>query len=86
MSDEVMFILGAIFLVVVVPYWLKLHYRGEKNTKSSESKVTNKSTSTSEPEKVEQLHLLAEQLTERVKNLESILDDKAPGWRTNHGR
>lgn len=62
-----------LFLVVVVPVWLKLHY-GEKRRQSREL-------STEEWTDFEATLENAEKLEQRVITLERILDDRDPNWR-----
>ncbi|NVJ50050.1 MAG: envelope stress response membrane protein PspB [Gammaproteobacteria bacterium] len=85
MSEGILFVLGIIFMVVVVPYWLKLHYRGSSK-KPLDSSSSKSGQTTSDPEQLAGLNDLADQLAQRVKNLEAILDDKAPGWRSSYER
>ncbi len=79
MDDWVVFVLGVIFIVVVLPYWLKLHY-GEKKNKKQVDKKTNDS----EKVELEGLSDLANDLAVRVKNLEAILDAETPDWRKKY--
>lgn len=79
MEDWVVFVLGVIFIVVVLPYWLKLHY-GDKKGKA---KVT-KDNKFDDKEQLVKLNDLAQELSERVKNLEAILDAETPDWRKKY--
>ncbi len=62
-----------IFMVIVAPIWLVLHYR-------SKSKMSQ---GLSEQEAIQFRELVqkAEQLKERVRSLERILDQEHPDWR-----
>lgn len=66
-----------VFLIFVAPLWLLLHYRSKR-------KVAHGLSS----EELEQLKALAERaenVQQRVKTLEKILDTEAPNWRNHHG-
>ncbi|ENY70544.1 envelope stress response membrane protein PspB [Aeromonas diversa] len=63
-----------VFMVVVAPIWLILHYRAKGRLGEG----------LAEEERL-QLHGLvsrAEKMQERVAALESILDSEVPGWRS----
>ncbi|MCE2570137.1 envelope stress response membrane protein PspB [Motilimonas eburnea] len=62
-----------VFLVVVAPLWLILHYRSKKQL--------GEGLSVQETAQLNQLVERAEQLQKRVRTLESILDVEAPNWR-----
>lgn len=79
MEDWVVFVLGVIFIVVVLPYWLKLHY-GDKKGKGK----TVKNNKINDREQLEKLNELAKELSDRVKNLEAILDAETPDWRKKY--
>ena len=63
-----------IFLVLVAPLWVILHY-------ASKRKLTKQ---LSESEQVELEHLLehSRSMAERITTLEAILDEHKPNWRT----
>lgn len=62
-----------IFLVVVAPIWLVLHYRSKKQISQglSEEQVTA----------LNNLARSAESMAERIQTLEAILDAETPDWR-----
>lgn len=62
-----------IFLVIVAPIWLSLHYRSQREA--------NQGLNDEELDQLNELAHKAESLGERVKILESLLDVEAPGWR-----
>ncbi|NVJ59647.1 MAG: envelope stress response membrane protein PspB [Gammaproteobacteria bacterium] len=76
MSDSI-FVLLIIFGVVVLPYWLKLHYQKNKTNPSTKDDVNI--------DELQSLKACAEDLEQRVQNLESILDVEAPNWRRKYG-
>jgi phage shock protein B len=67
------FIPIVLFLVIVAPIWLILHYA----TRNSASKqLTSKDEAL-----LEDLHANARKMEERIHNLERILDADSPEWR-----
>ncbi len=61
------------FLIFVAPLWLILHYRGQRNASQGYLVMSMK--------KLQTLVMRAEQMQERIKTLEQILDEEAPQWR-----
>ncbi|GGO88435.1 hypothetical protein GCM10011348_43890 [Marinobacterium nitratireducens] len=68
------FIPTVIFLTVVVPIWLVLHYWTRARL--------NKGLSDDERHELEEALAVAERLEQRVATLETILDSEHAGWRT----
>lgn len=62
-----------IFLLLVVPVWLVLHYRSKRHFQTGLSEQAL--------HQLEQSLAQAEQLTARVDTLERLLDQEVPGWR-----
>ncbi|MBS3744985.1 MAG: envelope stress response membrane protein PspB [Wenzhouxiangellaceae bacterium] len=63
-----------VFIVIVLPIWLILHYA----TRNSASKrLTSKDESL-----LQELHENARRMEERIHNLERILDADSPEWRS----
>lgn len=71
--SEAMYTLLIIFLTVLLPLWLILHYV-TKWKKSRELSGT-------EEEMLEEIWSLAQSLESRLNALETILDDEIPDWR-----
>lgn len=72
--SELLFVPVVLFLVIVAPIWLILHYA----TRNSASKrLTSKDESL-----LEDLHENARRMEERIHNLERILDADVPEWRS----
>ncbi len=69
----VFFVPVIIFLVIVAPIWLFLHYRSKSRAQGQLSEA--------EREDLDQLTAQAQQMIERIETLEAILDAEAPGWR-----
>jgi len=71
--NELLFVPLVVFLVIVAPIWLILHYA----TRNSASKrLTSK-----DEVLLEELHDNARRLAERIDSLERILDADTPEWR-----
>lgn len=62
-----------LFLVVVMPLWLTLHYRSKRQAASQLNE--------DERRELEILADKAESFAERIEVLEAILDDQVPDWR-----
>ena len=62
-----------LFLTVVMPIWLTLHYRSKRHASAQ--------LSADERRELESLADKAESFAERIEVLESILDDQVPDWR-----
>ncbi|MBL8643889.1 MAG: envelope stress response membrane protein PspB [Rhodospirillaceae bacterium] len=62
-----------LFLVIVAPIWLILHYR----SKNAASKILN----TEEQQTLDQLARVAEKMETRMASLERILDQEDPRWK-----
>jgi len=62
-----------IFMLLVAPIWLILHYRSKRQVSQgfSEEEYTQLS----------ELSELADKMTDRIKTLEAILDAETPDWR-----
>jgi phage shock protein B len=75
MSDVVIafFVPTIVFLVIVAPLWILMHYRSKQRASSE--------LSAEERQLLELLTVRAERMGERIETLESILDDETPGWR-----
>ena len=75
MSDVVIafFVPTIVFLVIVAPLWILMHYRSKQRARGE--------LSAEERQLLELLTVRAERMAERIETLESILDDETPGWR-----
>lgn len=62
-----------VFMVIVAPIWLILHYRSKKQISQglSEDEYTQLS----------ELSETADKMADRIKTLEAILDAETPDWR-----
>jgi len=64
-----------VFLVVVVPIWLILHYRNRRASTSTTESVGGADA------EVTELWQTARRMEERIRTLERILDADTPNWR-----
>ncbi|MBY6063155.1 envelope stress response membrane protein PspB [Pseudidiomarina sediminum] len=62
-----------LFMIFVAPIWVIMHYRSKRKI--------SQGLSTEELQNLQQLGQQAEQMRERIKTLEAILDADAPNWR-----
>lgn len=62
-----------IFLLIVAPIWLILHYRSKKQVSQGLSET--------EYAKLNDLARKADKMADRIKTLEAILDEESPNWR-----
>ena len=75
---EFMFVPTILFLTVVVPIWLTMHYRSV-NRSSRGLKEEDRET-------VEHMLETVDKLSDRIQALESILDADHPDWRQQQAR
>jgi len=62
-----------IFMLIVAPIWLVLHYRSKRQISQGFSEE--------EYQQLSQLSELADKMADRIKTLEAILDAETPEWR-----
>jgi len=72
--EELIMVPVIIFMLLVAPIWLILHYRSKRQISQgfSEEEYTQLS----------ELSELADKMTDRIKTLEAILDAETPEWRS----
>ena len=70
---EFMFVPMIVFLTIVVPIWITLHYRSLNNS--------SRALSDEERESLEEMLETVDRMTDRIVNLEAILDADRPNWR-----
>ena len=68
-----LFVTTLVFLTVVVPIWLVMHYRSKR--------LASTQLNEDERHELEILADKAESFAERIEVLEAILDDQVPDWR-----
>ncbi len=71
--NEIIFVPLILFMLIVAPIWLFLHY-GSRNS-------ANRRISGKDEALMEDLHSSARKLEERIHTLERILDADSPEWR-----
>lgn len=67
------FVPVVIFLTIVAPVWIFMHYRSKQRAQGALSDA--------ERLELEMLASRAEGMVERIETLEAILDTETPGWR-----
>lgn len=73
-----MFVPTILFLVIVAPMWITMHYRSVNRS--------SRSLNREDRESIEHMLETVDQLTERIGTLETILDDDHPDWRQQVNR
>ncbi|MDP7591487.1 MAG: envelope stress response membrane protein PspB [Litorilituus sp.] len=63
-----------IFMLIVAPIWLVLHYRSKKQVSQGLSEE--------EYLQLSELSETADKMADRIKTLEAILDAETPDWRS----
>ncbi|MDG1733084.1 MAG: envelope stress response membrane protein PspB [Thalassotalea sp.] len=63
-----------IFMVIVAPIWLILHYRSKRQI--------SQGLSAEEYQQLSELSHSADKMSERIQTLEAILDAETPDWRS----
>jgi phage shock protein B len=63
-----------IFMVIVAPIWLVLHYRSKRQI--------SQGLSAEEYQQLSELSESADKMAERIRTLEAILDAETPDWRS----
>ncbi len=75
---EFMFVPTILFLTVVMPIWLTMHYRSVNRS--------SRSLNAEDREIVEHMLETVDKLSDRIQALESILDADHPDWRQRQDR
>lgn len=68
-----------VFLVVVAPIWLVLHYRSKRHAPISQ---TGETVAQGADPEVAELWQSARRMEDRIRTLERILDADSPNWRS----
>ncbi|WP_434017196.1 envelope stress response membrane protein PspB [Thalassotalea sediminis] len=71
--EEIIIAPVIIFMLVVAPIWLVLHYRSKRQISQG---LTEE-----EYLQLSELSELADKMADRIKTLEAILDAETPDWR-----
>jgi len=75
---EFMFVPMILFMVIVAPTWIVLHYRSMNRS--------SRSLNEDDRENLEQMLVTVDKLTERIATLESLLDAEHGDWREQHAQ
>jgi len=75
---QFMFVPTILFMVVVAPIWISMHYRSVNKS--------SRSLSEEDRESIEHMLETVDKLTDRIGTLESILDADHPEWRQKRNR
>lgn len=70
---EFIFVPTILFMVIVAPTWIVLHYRSVNRS--------SRSLNADDRENIEQVLVTVDRLTERIQTLESLLDAEHADWR-----
>jgi len=68
-----LFVPTILFMTIVAPIWLIMHYRSKNRAVKGLGEM--------EKRELEDLLMTADKLTQRIDNLERILDIDSPQWR-----
>ena len=71
--EEIIMAPVIIFMVIVAPIWLILHYRSKRQVSQGLSEE--------EYIQLSDLSEMADKMADRIKTLEAILDAETPDWR-----
>lgn len=65
-----------VFMVIVAPIWLVLHYKSKKKLSQGLSEHEHRQLS--------ELAAKADKMSQRVDTLETLLDQESPQWRSKY--
>ena len=74
---EMLFVPMVLFMVIVAPTWIVMHYRSVNRSSSQLSEDDRQA--------LEEMLLAVDQMADRIESLESILDADHPNWRQERG-
>ena len=75
---DFMFVPTILFIVVVLPIWISMHY--------SALKLSSRSLNKDDREAVDHIMETVDRLTDRIHTLETLLDSDYPDWRQQQER
>ncbi len=70
---EMLFVPMVLFMVIVAPTWIVMHYRSVNRSSSQLSE--------DDRQVLEEMLVAVDQMADRIESLESILDADHPNWR-----
>lgn len=71
----ILFVPIVVFLTIVAPIWIIVHYRYKSKSSSGEGLSAN------DRAELDEMIEVANKMAARIETLESILDVESPGWR-----
>ena len=74
---EMLFVPMVLFMVIVAPTWIVMHYRSVNRSSSQLSEDDRQA--------LEEMLVAVDQIADRIESLESILDADHPNWRQELG-
>ena len=74
---EILFVPMVLFMVIVAPTWIVMHYRSVNRSSSQLSEDDRQA--------IEDMLVAVDQMADRIESLESILDADHPNWRQERG-
>jgi phage shock protein B len=74
---EMLFVPMVLFMVIVAPIWIVMHYRSVNRS--------SRQLSEDERQSLEEMLVAVDQMADRIESLESILDADHPTWRQERG-
>tara|TARA_E500000075_G_scaffold117074_1_gene114941 strand:- start:62 stop:319 length:258 start_codon:yes stop_codon:yes gene_type:complete len=74
---EMLFVPMVLFMVIVAPTWIVMHYRSVNRSNSQLSEDDRQA--------LEDMLVAVDQMADRIESLESILDADHPNWRQESG-
>ena len=74
---EMLFVPMVLFMVIVAPTWIVMHYRSVNRSNSQLSEDDRQA--------LEEMLVAVDQMADRIESLESILDADHPNWRSESG-
>ena len=74
---EMLFVPMVLFMVIVAPTWIVMHYRSVNRSSSQLSEDDRQA--------LEEMLVAVDQMADRIESLESILDADHPHWRQERG-
>ena len=74
---EMLFVPMVLFMVIVAPTWIVMHYRSVSRSNSQLSEDDRQA--------LEEMLVAVDQMADRIESLESILHADHPNWRQERG-
>ncbi|EED34211.1 phage shock protein B [Luminiphilus syltensis NOR5-1B] len=75
---EALFVPTILFMLIVAPIWIVMHYQSRKRSSQSLSE--------DDRQELDEMLATVDKLSDRIVSLESILDVDHPNWRKTDGQ